>query len=1033
MVMKERTIYLSQRDLKAFLPRFFLVIILLAFPVFVLFGQKTEVRGSVSDATDNIPLPGVNVVEKGTMNGSVTDIDGNFSIEVASPEAVLSFSFVGYTDAEISLEGETEVSLKMQPDVQGLDEVIVVGYGTQKKSDLTGAVTKVASEELQELSTINVGQALQGRAAGVHITQSSGAPGAGVQIRIRGVTSIANSNPLFVVDGFPTGDISNIAPSDIESMEILKDASAQAIYGSRAAAGVILITTKRGKAGATTVTFESNVGIQEVWSKRDLPNATEYAIMYLEQFANDGISVPDQNYMSRQTYEVLKYAAEGNYTGTNWQDEIFRPALQQHYNLRINGGNESNKFNFSAIYSDQQGIQKNSSLNKIIIRSNSDHNVNKWLSFGTNLSFTRGIRLSSNAISDAMKRNPIAPIYNQDGGWNSPIPNTGPSHPIRVLEFAQYRWPLSQRFSGSGYAEVKLIEGLKFRSQFSYDMGTSQSRSYSPIYYVTQLESNERSTVTESMGNSHGWVWTNYMNFDRSLGDHNVNLTAGTEAQYGYGYSMTSQSYDQPDIPSMYYLNSSPQLDSAKVTPNRAYPSFPSEVTMNSYFVRGNYSLMGKYLLTATVRWDGSSKFATGYKWGTFPSFSLGWNVKREAFMESIDFLNSLKIRGGWGQVGNSESVGSFEYLTSIVGNQKYVFNDVVVEGQAVDKLGNLEIQWETAQQANIGFDGGMFSNMFNFTFDYFVRTTLGMLYDLPTPYFAGAAGSKANLASMENRGWEFSLNYRNYEQSFKYEFGLNFSTYRNKVLQLDDEGGSQEGGLLWSTGQNSTLTRPGDEMAFFYMIPNDGVFQTQEEIDNFAYIDYRGNMVPIQPDALPGDLKFVDVNGDGSINNNDRIKVGSPHPDFHFGFNLGMEYSNFYLSAFIQGVYGNEIVNGRPTFNRINRWQEDNPSLTEPRLTHLNLNNNFRLSDFYLEDGSYLRVRNIQIGYNIPERILSMAAIKKMRAYLSFDNIFTFTNYSGPEPEVVNGWYGHPLAGGIDAGVYPQSKTYSAGLSVTF
>ena len=1008
---------------------------LLVFLFFVLnvSGQSIEITGTVTDFEDGNPLPGVNVIEKGTTNGTVTDVDGTYSINVNSPDAALQFSFIGYQSTQVEVGTRKVIDVRLEADVKSLDEVVVVGYGTQKKSDLTGAVAKVASEDLQELSTINVGQALQGRAAGVHITQSSGAPGAGVQIRIRGITSIANSNPLFVVDGFPTGNISNIAPADIESMEILKDASAQAIYGSRAAAGVILITTKRGKAGATTVTFETNVGIQEVWSKRDLPNATEYAVMYLEQFANDGIQVPDENYMSRQTYEVLKYAADGNYVGTDWQDEIFRPALQQNYNLSINGGNEKNRFNFSTIYSDQQGIQKNSSLNKIIIRSNSDHDVNKWLSFGTNLSFTRGIHMSSNAISDAMKRNPIAPIYNQDGGWNSPIPNTGPSHPIRVLEFAQYRWPMSQRFSGSGYAEIRLIEGLKFRSQFSYDMGSSQNRSYTPVYYVTQLESNERSTVTESMGNNRGWVWTNYMNYDKSFGDHNVNMTAGTEAQYGYGYSMTSQSYDQPDIPSMYYLNSSPQLDSAKVSPNRAYPSFPYETTMNSYFVRGNYSFMGKYLLTATVRWDGSSKFATGYKWGTFPSFSLGWNIKREAFMEDIDFLNSFKIRGGWGQVGNSESVGSFEYLTSIVGNQKYVFNDVVVEGQAVDKLGNLEIQWETAQQTNIGFDGGMFRNMFNFTFDYFVRKTLGMLYDLPTPYFAGAAGSKANLASMENRGWEFTLNYRNYENRFKYEAGLNFSTYRNKVLQLDEEGGNQEGGLLWSTGQNSTLTRPGDEMAFFYMIPSEGVFQTQEEIDNYAYIDYRGNAVPIQPDAQPGDLKFVDVNGDGAINNNDRIKVGSPHPDFHFGVNLGMEYSNFYFSAFIQGVYGNEIVNGRPTFNRINRWQEDQPSLTEPRLTHLDLNNNFRLSDFYLEDGSYVRIRNIQLGYNFPVKLLSAMSIKRLRAYISLDNILTFTNYSGPEPEVVNGWYGHPLAGGIDAGVYPQSKTYSAGLSIVF
>ncbi len=1009
----------------------FLAILFLSLPA--LYGQGTRVTGKIVDAGSNTPLPGVNILEKGSMNGAVTDLDGNYSILVSSAEATLVFSYVGYVQQEIALAGNNLVNVGLKEDIESLDEVVVIGYGTQKKSDLTGAVTKVKSEDLQQLSTINVAQALQGRAAGVQVTQTSGAPGAGMQIRIRGITSISNSNPLFVVDGFPTGDISNIAPSDIESMEILKDASAQAIYGSRAAAGVILITTKRGKVGNTTVTFESNYGIQEVWKQIDLPTASEFATLYMEQFTNDGISIPNVNYMSPQNYEVLKYAAEGNYKGTNWQDEIYRPALQKNYTLTANGGNEKNRFNFSTVYSDQDGIQKNSSLNKILIRSNTDHNINRWLKMGTTLSFVRGIQMSSNAIGDALKRNPIAPVYNQDGTWNSPIPNTGPSHPVRVLEFAQYRWPLSHRFTGSGYAELKIFKDLTFRSQFSYDMGSFESRSYSPEFWVTSLESNNRSSVTESRGQSYGWVWTNYASYNKDIQNHSINLTAGIEAQYGYSYSMSSQSFDQPDIASMYYLNSSPALDSAKVSPDRAYPSFPNENALNSYFLRGNYSYMGKYLLTGTVRWDGSSKFASGYKWGVFPSFSTGWNIKKEAFLQDIEIVSDLKIRGGWGQVGNSESVGAFEYLTSINGNQKYVFNNVVVEGQAVDKLGNLEIQWETAEQTNIGLDAALLRNMLSFTVDYFVRTTRGMLYDLPTPYFAGAAGSKANLASMENRGWEFSVNHRNSEHKLRYDVGLNFSTYRNKVLKLDDVGGSQEGGLLWSTGQNSTFTKAGDEMAYFYLIPTDGVFHSQKEIDDYAYINYKGKQVPIQPDAKPGDVRFVDVNGDGSITNLDRIKAGSPYPDFHFGFNLNLEYSNFYLNTFVQGVFGNEIVNGSPMRNRINRWTEDNPESNIPRMTHLNLNNNFRLSDIYIEDGSYLRVRNVQFGYNVPQSLLSKANVLKLRLYVSFDNILTLTNYSGPEPEVVNGWYGNPLAGGIDAGVYPQSKIYSAGVSVTF
>ena len=1032
--MRERSISKTKDNAKTAFSFMLVFFIKLAFLFLTVqaSGQGLTITGVVTDASDGNTLPGVTVVVKGTAQGTVTDLGGIYRIE-AGADATLVFSFIGMITKEVAVEGRSVINVTLHPDLVGLEEVVVVGYGTQRKSDLTGAVTTVKSEELQQLSTINVAQALQGRASGVHITQNSGAPGAGMQIRIRGITSISNSDPLFIVDGFPAG-IGDIVPSDIESIEILKDASAQAIYGSRAASGVILITTKRGRVGDTRVTFETNVGIQEVWNKLDLPGASEWATMHMEQYLNDGISLPHPNYMSRQVYEVLQFAAAGNYRGTNWQDEIYRPALQQNHTLTINGGNERNRFNVTGIYSDQQGIQKNSSLNKIIFRTNSDHQIKNWLSAGTNLSFTRGIHMGAVDVSrDALKRNPIAPIYNQEGNWNSPIPDTGPSHPIRRLENSQYRWPLNHTFAGSAYIDFKPLKDITFRSQFRYGQSNSENRSYNPIFWVTSLESNNRSSVTESRGQSYGWTWTNYMTYQKDVRQHSIQATAGTEAQYSYNYSMTSQSFDQPDISSMWWLNSAPELDSAKVTPSRGWPHFPYEETMNSYFLRGNYSYMGKYLMTATVRWDGSSKFAKGYKWGMFPSFSLGWNAKREQFLENFDLLSDFKVRGGWGQVGNSQSVGAFQYLTTIVGNQKYVFNDVVVEGQAVDRLGNLEIQWETVEQTNIGIDGSLFRNMLGFTVDYFVRTTRGMLYEMPTPYFAGAAGSQANLASMENRGWDFSMNYRNYERKLKYDIGFNISTYRNKVLKLDDEGGSQEGGLIWHTGQNSTFTTAGNEMAFFYLIPVAGVFQTQEEIDEHAYIDRRGNKVPIQPNARPGDLKFIDVNGDGVINNLDRIKAGSPHPDFHFGFSLNMEYRNFYFSTFLQGVYGNKIVNGNPVYNRINRWTPGNPSQTEPRLTQQNLNNNFRLSTYYLEDGSYMRVRNIQLGYNLPEKLMRFTGAHRARIYISFDNIFTFTRYSGPEPEVVNGWYGHPLAPGIDAGVYPQSKIYNLGISVTF
>ncbi len=1032
--MKDQPFSGNNEKKKTLFSMFLVYLIVLGFLFITLqaFGQDRTITGVVTDASDGSTLPGVTVIVKGTNQGTITDIEGVYRIE-AGPDATLVFSFIGMVTREIPVDGRSVINVALTPDLVGLDEVVVVGYGTQRKSDLTGAVTTVNAEELQQLSTINVAQALQGRASGVHITQNSGAPGAGMQIRIRGITSISNSDPLFIVDGFPAG-IGDIVPSDIESIEILKDASAQAIYGSRAASGVILITTKRGRVGDTRVTFETNVGVQEVWRKLDLPGASDWAIMHMEQYLNDGISLPHPNYMSRQVYEVLQFAAAGNYRGTNWQDEIYRPALQQNHTLTINGGNEKNQFNVAGVYNNQQGIQKNSSLNRIILRTNSDHKIKNWLSAGTNLSFTRNIHMGAVDVSrDALKRNPIAPIYNQEGNWNSPIPDTGPSHPIRRLEHAQYRWPLNHSFSGSAYIDIKPFKDLTFRSQLRYGQSNSEHRRYNPVFWVTSLESNNRTSVTESRGQSYGWTWTNYMTYQKELDQHSIQGTAGTEAQYSYSYTMSSQSFDQPDISSMWWLNAAPELDSAKVSPDRGWPHFPYEETMNSYFLRGNYSYMGKYLMTATVRWDGSSKFARGYKWGMFPSLSLGWNAKREQFLENFDLLSDFKIRGGWGQVGNSQSVGSFQYLTTIVGNQKYVFNGLVVEGQAVDRLGNLEIQWETVEQTNIGIDGSLFRNMLGFTVDYFIRTTRGMLYEMPTPYFAGAAGAQANLASMENRGWDFSLNYRNYERPLKYDIGFNISTYRNKVLKLDDAGGSQEGGLVWHTGQNATFTTAGNEMAFFYLIPVAGIFQNQEEIDNYAYIDRRGNRVPIQPNARPGDLKFVDVNGDGVINNLDRIKAGSPHPDFHFGFNLNLEYRDFYFSTFLQGVYGNDIVNGNPVYNRINRWTPDNPSQTEPWLTQQNLNNNFRLSEYYLEDGSYLRVRNIQLGYNLSERLLAYTGAHRARIYVSFDNIFTFTRYSGPEPEVVNGWYGHPLAPGIDAGVYPQSKIYNLGLSVTF
>lgn len=994
----------------------------------VSYSQTFEIRGTVKDA-DNQVLAGVTVLEKNTQNGVTTDFDGNYTIKV-SKNAILQFSYMGYRTQEIKIGGgkSSIFNIVMQEDTQALDEIVVVGYGVQKKSDVTGSVASVKADELEKISGLNPLSAMQGKVAGVQITSSTGSPGAGNTVIIRGRSTVGNSSPLYVVDGLPLGSISFLNTKDIASMEVLKDASATAIYGARGANGVILITTKKAKSGRIETSYDGYYGVQSVWKKPELLNSKQWLDVYNKAQAKSG----------GKNLE-LKSGADDTSHSTNWFDEITRSAAVQEHNIRIAGGSEKIKTMLSGNLYDQEGIVKGADYKRYSVRINSEIQLSDNIKIGENIAITQATRntiLENNyfngIVNAALKLDPITPVKNKKGTYMS-SPYTDVKNPVAHIAntFDENK---SQRIVGNVYADITILPKLVYHSSYGMDIYDGDSYGFNPTYNYAIDEKNEVSSVSRSHSKTFLWNWINTLTYNFDIDKSSFSVMGGIEATDSNTEWFSASKNNLPSNEA--YL----RFLSAALGDENGMGTASGKMTewaMLSYFGRINYNYDERYYLTVNVRHDGSSKFGPNQRWGTFPSVALKWKLLNESFMSDFkekDWISDLALRAGWGQVGN-DKIALYQYSTEVSNNKQYGYvfgkNPILVYGATIDGIGNPNIHWETVESTNIGVDASFFNNKLDVTFDWFVKKTKEMLLREPIPSYVGYSSSPYNnVGDVENKGFELMLSYKNsISDDLSYNFSVNVGHSKNKVLNLGETDFLSNGFVRIGS---ATKTEVGKEIGAFYGYVTDGLFQDQSEIDNHA----------TQSGAIPGDIRFKDLNGDGKITDADKTFIGSPFPDFTYGLNFGINYKNFDFSMFLQGVQGNEIfnfmifetMNPGKTTNKyaaiLNSWNGKGTSNTIPVLNAKDKNDNFRISDRYIEDGSYLRLRNIQLGYSVPQEAIGKIGLSNLRMYLSAQNLFTFTKYSGLEPEI--GRF-DSLSSGIDTGVFPHARTVMIGTQITF
>ena len=1015
------------------------------------FAQDAIVKGKVVDE-NGLLVPGATVALKGTKAATTTDFDGGFSIKAPS-NGTLVVSFIGYNTIQEAINGRTEIDFKLKSQSQDLQEVVVVGYGTQKKSVVTGAISSIRAKDLESLPLTRVDQTLQGRSSGLTIAANSGQPGSSATIRVRGITTFGNNEPLWVVDGVvvDAGGIGYLNQSDIASIEVLKDAASQAIYGARAATGVILVTTKKGKSGKVSVSYTGYTGVSSPARKLSLLNATQYATLNNEAHAaaNQAILFPNPSALGK---------------GTDWQDAIFNDNAQRvGHEISLTGGNDVSTYFVSFGLLDQEGIVATDISNYIRknIRLNSTHKIAKGITFGQTLGYSReknvGIGNTNSEfggpLSSAINLDPITPIVVTDPvvAGAAPYTNNGifrdkngnpygissivgqeMSNPLAYIQtrLGNYSW--SDNFVGNAYLEVEPIKGLKVRSTLGGKLAYWGDESFTPVSYLNSSTINLKNNIFRSTNKGFGWNIENTASYSKKISNHSFSVLLG---QGAYVDNITSgHGVTYFNIPVTSYKDASFNF-SVPQDQIDAYAYTGSEHVVTSIFSRLNYDYNEKYLVTGIIRRDGSSRFGSNNKYGTFPSFSLGWVVSKEEFWKENDIVNLLKFRGGYGVTGN-DAIGDFRYLATIGGGRNYTFGNSgsVTVGNSPNAPSNPDLKWEETSQLNIGFETRLFHD-FNLGFDLYTKKTTGILQDVMLPGYVGSTGNPVgNVADMTNKGFDVELGYKKQIGELSISANANFSYVKNEVTYLGNGIDFLSGGVgFQSSTYPITRTQVGQPVNSFFGFKTDGIFQNQAEVN--AYTNSSGQL--IQPGAVPGDFRWKDVNGDGTITADDRTFIGNPLPDFTFGFTLNLEYKNFDLLVFGQGAVGNQIFQGlrRLDINNANyqtealgRWTGEGSSNTYPRLTTNDTNKNFNNpSDFYLEDGDYFRFKTIQFGYSLPSSILEKASIAKARVYLTGENLFTFTKYSGYDPEIGGGVMG------IDRGFYPQAKTFMLGVNLQF
>ena len=975
-----------------------------------MFAQQITVQGVVKDQTGETVI-GASVMEKGTTNGTITGIDGDFSLNM-SPNGTLVVSFVGYKTQEVQVKGQKQLQVVLSEDAEMLDEVVVIGYGTMKKSDLTGAVSSIGNKDIKDSPVSNLGQAIQGKISGVQIVDA-GKPGDNVSIKIRGLGSINNCYPLVVIDGVPTDlGLSSLNMADVERLDVLKDASATAIYGSRGANGVVMITTKRGTEGKGKLAVSANYSFQNATNVPSLLNAAQYAELSNDMMVNSGRN-PNPEWANPSELGA----------GTDWMDELLRTGVMQNYTVSYSGGNEKSHYYVSGGFLDQSGIVKSVNYRRFTFQSNSDAQVLKWLKFSNNITFSADTKKSgSYNIGDALKALPIYPVKNEDGSWSGPDGNSewygSTRNPIGPTELNKSQTD-GYNFLANLTAELTFTKWLKFKSTFGYDAKFWFIDNFTPKYNWKPTPTEETSRY-KSDNKSFTYLWDNYFLFDHTFSEkHRVGLMAGMSAQWNTNDYLNAQK-------NVFMFDNVHEMDNGEEM--YAIGGNETEWALLSYMARVNYSYEDRYLLTATIRRDGSSRFGKKHRWGTFPSVSVAWRASQEKWFPKNDYINDLKVRAGYGVTGSQASVGNYSYLASY-NTSVYPFGISSGNQTALvsSTLANPYIHWEEVAQTNIGFDASLFNSRVMFSFDAYLKETRDMLVKASIPITSGfedTTTTYTNAGKVRNQGIEMSLHTINLTGELGWETNLTATYNKNKIKDLNSD-------VPYYINQinNSYVTMLAKDYPInvFYGYVTDGIFQNQSEVNTHA----------VQPGAEPGDIRFRDLNNDGVINDSDRTVIGNPNPSWLFSMNNSLSYKGFELSVFLQGIAGNKIYNANnidntgmaaaynQTTDVLKRWQGEGTSNSMPRAVFGDPNQNTRVSDRFVENGSYLRLKNITLSYTFPKQWLQKAQIENARLSLSCENVATITGYSGFDPEVgING---------IDQNRYPISRTFSLGLNFNF
>ena len=1080
--------YIMRNKIQNLASRLLIAFALMLFSPLGAWAQQIVVKGIVTDDMGE-PVMGATARVKGTNNGTITDLDGAFLIEKVDAGAIIEFSYVGYLPAE--LPAKANMTVVLQEDRKMLDDVVVVGYGVQKKSVVTAAIAKVSSEDLLATAPVRMDNALKGLAAGVNVTSASGQPGEAARVRVRGIGSINGSDPLYIVDGMPiSGGLDFVNPNDIESIEVLKDAASGAVYGARAANGVILVTTKKGKQGRVNVSYNASWGWASAWKHRDVTNATEYAVLQNEKYLNggDAIQYADPYDLKNAMGEAIPVNG-----GTDWQSLVFNDnAPVVNHDISISGASDKVNYYLSAGYFSSDGIvggnYGHSNYDRLTLRSNTNYNLfddskeRTWLNkadLGVNASYLRthstGIGTNSefgSILGSALYMSPILTptvwgeygdamaatfekydLARDENGNPYTIPGYGGTYqemnnPIAMMVSQTPTKYWSHKFVSSISLDLQLWDNIKFRSSYSADMGFwGNDGAVKSLYYFSGNNNTDHTSVSASKSYGVTWQIENVLSYDKTFDKHTVGVVLVQSAMKEKGNYLSGSHWNLVNIdkPSIDYTTGGAEITYDDKTGEANGVKVPygvgggvnTEHRMSSLTARLSYNYDERYMVQATMRRDGSSKFGKNNRYGVFPSFSLGWNFTNEEFLNIPEWLNLGKVRFSWGKNG-SEPYGNFLYTTLTAMGNNVLLGKIAQKyyGSKADKTANPDLKWEESEQTDLGIDLAFLDNTITFTADYFIKRTNGMIIEMPIPSYVGETKPVGNVGDMENKGVEFELGYKGHIGDFKYNFKGNLSYVKNTVKNLGNSDGFMQIGGTGVQGISDFYARAENGMpyGYFYGYKTNGIFQNMDEVN--AYTNADGGL--IQPKAVPGDVRFVDVNGDGEINGEDRTNIGNGIPDWTFGFNLNFEYKGFDLGLFMQGVTGADVFDGTyrsDVFSgnypkwMLGRWTGEGTSNKYPRLA-LGDESNWKGSDLYVCDGSYLRLKNLSLGYTLPANITKKAFISRLRVYGMVDNLVTWTKYWGFDPEISSG---SGNAQGIDRGIYPQPRTWTVGVNLTF